>query len=302
MQLESLRTNDIGATSVWMPSLGNGTEAMSHLTCLRFSELAFYYSLQQIEQLEHSTVDFGPGNAVQSAVGMWFISIEAYINSIIKIACLIKNSSFENIKTKDFGTRISILFNLLEIDPKPFYRSTFQKLEEFKRYRNELFHDRTNDSPMEFHRTLFSGNPMYANQVDVVQACIISLETYHSFKHVIAGIDLTPQIVVHKNSSFFYAKIDTLYEEVLKPYFTSTLEKHSLSSSLDLEISASMLEESPIFANKEIQIIVKALPSKHIDIRPSLKATSLGNELFEKLRNKVTFDTNLYFKVGDFYR
>ena len=302
MRLEQLRENDIGTTFAWVPSLGNGTEAMARLTYLQFSQLAFYYSAQQIEQLEFSTDQIQQGNATQTAVGFWFISIEAYINSILRVACLVKKLSFDDLKTKDFGPRIGALFEILEVDRTPFYAGAFQKLEEFKRYRNELFHDRTNDKPIEFHKTTFSGNPTYANQVDVMQASAIALETYHSFRHVIPKIDLMPQIIVTKEDSFFYAKIDRLYNEVLKPYFLSALAKHSLTSSVVLDINSEVLEESPTLSSTPIKIIVKAIPDERYQATASKEETQIGKNLFDRFREKVNFDTKTTFKIGDFYR
>lgn len=235
-------------------------------------------------------------------MGLWFISIEAYINSILRIACLIKKISFENLKKKDFGQRIKALFEILEIDRTPFYAGTFQKIEEFKRYRNELFHDRTNDKLMEFHKTVFSGNPMYANQVDVMQAAAIALETYHSFRYVIPNIDLMPQIIVTQKDSFFYAKIDRLYNEVLKPYFLSTLAKHSLTSSLVLDSNVAALEESPLLSSTLIEILVKAVQDEKYRVPASKERTQIGKNLFDRLRENYNFDTKTSFKIGDFYR
>jgi hypothetical protein len=302
MRLEQLRENDIGTSSAWVPSLGKGTEAMARLTYLQFSHLAFYYSAQQIEQLELSTDQVQQGNATQTAVGLWFISIEAYINSILRVACLVKKISFEDLKTKDFGQRIKALFEILEVDRTPFYKGTFQRIEEFKRYRNELFHDRTNDKPMEFHKTVFSGNPMYANQVDVMQAAAIALETYHSFRYVIPKIDLMPQIMVTKEDSFFYAKIDRLYNEVLKPHFLSALSKHSLTSSVVLDGNVATLEESPPLSSTLIEILVKAVPDEKYRATASKERTQIGTNLFDRLRESCNFDTKTSFKIGDFYR
>lgn len=302
MQLEQLRENDIGTTSAWIPSLGNGAESMARLTYLQFTHLAFYYSAQQIEQLEFSTEQIQQGNAPQTAVGLWFISIEAYVNSILRIACLVKKASFDELKTKDFGPRIKALFDILEIDRTPYYERAFQKLEEFKRYRNELFHDRTNDKPIEFHKTIFNGNPMYANQADVMQASAIALETYQSFRHVIPGVDLMPQIMVTKEESFFYAKLDHLYHEVLRPHFLSALAKHSLTSSVDLDITAAPLDESKIFSNTEVQILLKATPNEKFHTTPSREKTQIGKVLFDRVRGQVSFDTKTSFRIGNFYR
>ncbi|WP_151072523.1 hypothetical protein [Cupriavidus oxalaticus] len=300
MQLEKLRRNDVGDFLAWIPSLGE--DATSHLTYIQFSQLAFYYSAEQIEQLEFSTNHIRQGNAPQSAIGMWFISIEAYINSIIRICCLTKRLSFDEIKTKDFGHRIKSLLEILEIDRRKFYRNTFQKLEEFKQYRNELFHDRTNDKSLTFQKTAFSGNPMRANQVDVMQAANIAIDVFHSLRHVIPRLDLMPQIMVTKEDSFFYAKLDLLYHEVLRPHFLFALKKHSLTSGIELDTNASILQESSIFSATPVEIIVKAIPDQEYGTSTSADKTFAGRELLNRFRQKVDFDTKKLFKLGDYYR
>jgi hypothetical protein len=302
MKLEDLRANDIGTTSAWIPSLGDGVEAMTALTCLQFTNQAFYYSAQQIEQLELSTAQINQGTATQAVVGLWFMSIEAYINSILRISCIVKKISFDELKKKDFGSRIKNLFDILQLDNKPFYSGTFQKLEEFKRYRNELFHDRTNDAPMVFHKTVFSGNPLLANQVDVMQAAVIAIETYHAFRYVIPGLDLMPQIMITKDESFFYEKLDYLYNEVLYLYFKQTLLKHSLNSNVDLSIAVPILKESKIFSNVVIEVLLKATPDEKFHTVPSKEKTQIGKDLFDRIRDNSNFDTKRMFKIGNYYR
>jgi hypothetical protein len=302
MQLEQLRENDIGTTSAWIPTLGDGPEAMTSLTYLQFTQQAFYYSAQQLEQLELSTDQINQGNAAQTTIGIWFMSIEAYINSILRISCLVKNLSFNNLKNQDFDTRIKAIFEILQVDRKPFYFSTFQKLEEFKRYRNELFHDRTNNKPIKFHKTAFSGNPLFANQADVMQAAVIAIETFHAFRHVIPRLDLMPQIMITKEDSFFYKKLDHLYNEVLNPYFKLALSKHSLTSIVDLEIATSQIKESTIFSSSMIEIVVKAIPDEKFHANPSREKTQIGRNLFDRIREDAKFDTETSFQLGSYYR
>lgn len=302
MRLEQLRDNTIGTTSAWIPSLGDGPESMTHLTYLQFANLAFYYSAQQIEQLEFSTFQINQGNATQNSVALWFLSIEAYINSILRISCLVEGASFDDLKKRDFDSRIRSLFDILQVDKIPFYSGPFQKLEEFKRYRNELFHDRTNDKPIEFYKTAFSGNPLFANQVDVMQAAVIAIQTFHSFRYVIPKLDLMPQIKIDKENSFFFRKLDFLFIEVLGPYFSKTLHKHSLTSDINLSIETPQLEEGKIFSKVPVEILMNAVSEEEYFVTPSRENTHIGRDLFNRVREGVSFDTKRLFEIGDFYR
>jgi len=275
---------------------------MTRLTYMQFSQLAFYYSAQQVEQLEMSTTQINQGNVTQATVGLWFMAIESYINSILRISCLVKRVSFDDVKKKELDSRIKILFEILAIDKIPFYSGPLQKLDEFKRYRNELFHDRTNDTPLAFHKTSFSGNPFFANQIDVMQAAVVAMQVFNSFRHVIPRLDLMPQVMITKEDSFFHEKLDILFSEVLSPYFQKCLSKHALTSDIDLHINASCLGESQIFLAFPIEVLVKAVPDEKYHATPSQEKTRFGEEIFSRIRDRITLDTKNTFKVANFYR
>jgi hypothetical protein len=302
VNLEELRANDIGSIKAWVVPLGDTEQAMTHLTFPSFCTNAFYLSAQQIEHLEFSSNVLHQGNSVQAAVGMWFISIESFINSLLRICCLLKNQaqSFDHLKTKDFGARVSELLNLLEIDRLPFYRGPFQRLEEFKTYRNELFHDRTTDRLLTFNKTSFSGNPMYANQVDIMQAALIATEVFQSFRYVISGIDLMPQVHVNKESSFFYLGADDLFLRVLKPHFESSLRKHSLTSTIELDLAVTSLEKSRISLKGEVQIIIKHLADERYSHTPSQEKTVIGKTLFDTIKSEQDFDVQNTFRLPNY--
>ena len=302
MKLEDLRRNDLGTFSAWLPKLGSGPQSMTHLTFPHFATSAFYFSAQQIEQMETTSAIIHQGNAVQNTIGLWFIAIEAYINSILRISCLLSNTPFERYKNKDLGPRLTALLEFLDIDRALFYEGPFQRLEEFKRYRNEFFHDRTNEYPLKFQKTIFSGNPMYANQVDVMQAAVIALEVFEAFRYTIAGIDLMPQVKVEKEGTFFYSPIDQLYNRVLRPYFEIALAKHSLSSLINLDIRMKPLDTSRLAQKGDIQILVKAIPDGEFNHPASQEKTSLGKDLLNSFKSEVVFDTKGSFQLPAYNR
>lgn len=302
MKLENLRTNDIGKISLWFPKLGNGSDSFSILTYPHLAQLAFYQSAQQIEELEFSLATIRQGTAIQTCVGSWFISIEAYLNSILRASCLATSVSFEKFKKKDLDHRIKSLFDILKIDRTNFYNGAFQRLAEFKQYRNELFHDRTYSSVIDFKKTVFSGNPMYANQVDAMQAAVISIEIYEAFRYIIPRLDLMPKIMVMKSDSFFFTGIDKLYARVLRPFFEGALEKHSLTSAINLEIRSTALDSSPIFLNTAIQPILKAESDLIYEHPAAIHVTALGRDLFQKIIDEVVFDTEKNFMIANYYK
>ena len=78
--------------------------------------------------------------------------------------------------------RLSILFRqYTDIEKNSFL------FEEFKTFRNEIFHDRIFNSEVTFNKTKFSSIPYLANQVDIVQSSVIALEIFEAFRFVYAG-------------------------------------------------------------------------------------------------------------------
>lgn len=234
MKLEDLRKDNLGETVAYFPKDGPNSKLVP-ITYPGYCTKAFYMTCESIEQLEQSKAMINPGNKSLLAVGMWFISTEAFINSLLRIACRFRIESFDELKKERIGSRLSSLMEMLGVDKKAFYTlGIFQRFEEFKAFRNEMFHDRTGEAELIFSKTKFSTVPHQANQVDAVQAAIISLEIFHSFRFVYAGLDLMPDIFVQKDDSFGHVKFDLLYKKLLSPYFSAALAKHKLTSELVL--------------------------------------------------------------------
>ena len=301
MKLEELRFDDLGKVCAWFPKLNQDTSKIVPITYHEHSIKAFYLTCQAIERLEKSKEIIDQGNTSLMASGMWFIAIEAFINSLLRIACRITNEDFAQHKTHDLNNRLRQLSQQLKIDLKPLYTSgIFQRLEEFKTYRNEIFHDRTWEHDLVFHKTKFASTPYLANQVDSVQASIIALEIFHAFRHVFKGLDLLPDIFIQKEDSFGYIKYDILYERLMRPFFLESLKKHSLKTDLLLNPTLIELDVSTICAAGDISIIVKAIQDEQFKAIPNKDNTTIGADLFNDAVKKLHFDPIKDFQVPSY--
>jgi hypothetical protein len=234
---------------------------------------------------------------------MWFISIEAFINALLRIACQIGREEFDDHKKRDIGSRLSSLLRMLNVPKEGFYRSgIFQRLEEFKTFRNEIFHDRTGESELTFNKTKFSPVPYLANQVDAVQGAIIALETFHAFRYVYQGLDLMPDIFVQKEDSFGYIKFDVLYKTLLRPFFTAALHKHNLTSDLMVDPTLIEVESSETLIAGDVTIIVKATQEDRFKLQPNKQDTSIGSELFAKVRDTIDLNAAESFRLPRYIR
>jgi hypothetical protein len=292
MKLEDLRKDDLGKISASFPRESHAKSPPVSVTYPDYCTKAFYLTCQSIEQLERSKALVNQGNTTVLAVGMWFISIEAFINALLRIACRILNEDFDDYKKYGVASRLSSLLSMLKVPKESFSTSgCFQRLEEFKTFRNEIFHDRTWEKELTFSKTTFSSVPYLANQVDAVQGATIALEVFHAFRYVYRGLDLMPDVPVQKKDSFGYMKFDVLYETLLRPFFAAVLDKHKLTSALILDPALIELGTSEISASGDIAIIVRADQDPGFKFAPNEQETSIGSDLFAKVSNSIKLNT-----------
>ncbi|OBQ23557.1 MAG: hypothetical protein AN488_05355 [Anabaena sp. WA113] len=303
MKLEDLRKDDLGEIYAWFPQKGNDESSRLLITYPDYATKAFYLSCQNIEQLEKSKNLINQGNTTIIAVGFWFIAIEAYINTLLKFACLIENKDFKEFKNKNINDHLLKLFELAQIDKVNFYKlGILPRFEEFKTFRNEIFHDRVFNSEVTFRKTKFSSIPYLANQVDIIQASVIALEIFEAFRFVYAGLDLMPCIHVQKGDSFAFVKYDNLYKKVLSPFFNEVLKKHNLSTDLNFEpVEKINLAESPIASRGEIEIIIRAIAREEFNQPANNTQTEIGTNLFNQIRESIVLDVDNEFRVPCYY-
>lgn len=301
MNLEDLRRDSLGKTAAYFPKDGPESKLVPvtyHDHCIK----AFYLTCEAVEQLEKSKAVINPGNTSILAVGMWFLSIEAFINTLLRIACRFKGESFDDYKKRDIGPRLTSLLDMLGVHKNAFYSSgILPRFEEFKAFRNEMFHDRTGESELVFNKTKFSSAPYLANQVDALQGAVISLEVFYALRHVYQGLDLMPDIIVRKNDSFGHVKLDILYKDLLRPFFSRVLMKHGLTSELVLEPTLVTLEVSKIAIAGEVKVIVKAIQDEEYKFLPNEADTSIGAQLFAEIQSKIDLNTAEQFGLGNYF-
>ncbi|HEY9907014.1 MAG TPA: hypothetical protein V6D18_05325 [Thermosynechococcaceae cyanobacterium] len=283
MKLEDLRDETPGQICVFIPRFPG---VQIPLTFHDYSIKAFYYSCQSLEQLEQSQIQINSGSTTVVAIGFWFITIEAYINAILKIGCTLAGQGFNEYRGKSLKQRLDGILNLLGEDLSVFHRTGItQRLNEFMAFRNEIFHDRYLDEPLTFSKTAFSRVPFLANQVDVVQAALIALEVFLAFRKVYVGLDLMPDIIVQVEDTCGFEKYDSLYAEVIIPLFKRALEKHDLDSSVIIQPSFVPVKPATFAQLEDCQPLIRTTPQ--VEFSPSLERTSYGADLFSRVRQRI---------------
>lgn len=235
MFLEDFDNNDIGITSLYLTN----NEKNHHVKMLfhSFCNNAYRYTSIDIAQFENAMTNNLLGQHSIEACNFWFLAIESYINTILKVLCFDKNSDFNQYVTKSLSKRISSINQFLGIQHSEFCKNFQQaRLNEFEEYRNEIFHDRNLGKKKKFNKTSFSETPNIPSFASEIQALLISLDLFEYYRYSLPEIDLMPSIVVAIDNTFVFEKLDVLYNKILKPTFESSLTKHGIQTKIDLRM------------------------------------------------------------------
>lgn len=253
--LEDFRNNDLANAYFILPGYSN---YKMYKTYERYVAKAFYDTFRDISNLENSrTFMIHNGSQTLSSLAFWFLALESYIATLIKICCTKFQLNFEDYKKQSLTQRVQALIQLLEIDKKSFNEfDIIGKVHEFSRFRNELFHERVTGEELEFHKTGFAGLPFLSNQADALQAVLIVLEITRRFQFVFPGVNTMPLIPLIKGETTRYEQLDNCYINILAPCLSFTLNKHGLDIKLDLIPPKTTSTPSVKFEKDDVQLII----------------------------------------------
>ena len=281
--LENFRYNDIGGSFFELPSI---SAQKVFMTYEKHSRSAFYFSLNDIEDLERATDTVHIGAQTHSAISFWFLALESYINSLVKICCIKKNKSFEDFKKQDLHTRLGSLVSLFDLDKKEFnQKNIIAKVNEFASFRNDLFHDRHVGDELKFKHTCFSPIPIFSCQVDIMQAILIYLEVASRLRFAIEGLDTMPSVVLKNKDVAVWEKLDVAYEKILQPWFEAVLKKHQLRTHLDFVFTNSQHLYSKEFQKGDVECRIRVDQDVEFEYWLNQEPTQIGRDLYAQHLN-----------------
>ena len=287
MILENISKNDLGKCSLYMKNAV--TEHFIPMNYHDYVNIAYNYILQDLIDFENlkSITLLGKNSVISSC--FWFLSIEAFVNSILKVLCIDNNTKFSIYKTKTLNSRIKQINAFINFPHEEYCKCGLQaKLDEFENFRNEVFHDRSLENELKNSKTLLSKNPCLPNIISEVQAMCIAMEFFSFYRYVFDKIDLMPNILIKKEETFFFEKLDTIYKSIFVPSLITILEKHHLETKLVFDIEFNNLSNSYKLNNYSINPIIKALPNENEKIELSSEKTSFLRDSFgEYLNSKI---------------
>lgn len=300
MLLEQFRHDPVGLPLFSLTDKSKSKEPLQ-ATYIDYTFRAFYLTMQDIEQLEMAKGGLVPDgrNAIVAAT-LWFLALESYINTLLKLTCFQVNEDFNKYKIKSLTEKFSALFILLKVDSLPIKKSgVFNRLHEFMVFRNEVFHDRNVGQPVQFNKTLFSVIPVNCNLVDVMQGLLIFLEVASLLRYSILGLDTMPDILIHAKNKVFTKKLDFLFVDLMKPSFEAVLAKHQLATNLNLATHLPESVNSTVFSNHDAiaEIVVDSPTQYYYLLNPNL--TSICSDLLLKIVDAENISPE-HFRLGKY--
>jgi hypothetical protein len=297
MYLEDYRHNDYQL--LFLAVLSYSDKPQVELTYNEYSNHGFTNTMFDIRDLENQDNFINNGRRNTLSISMWFLALEAYINALCKVTAIIKQISVDEIIKKEISGRIAFLIDELGYDKIKIKKTgVFNRVSEFRRFRNEIFHDRYSGEELKFEKTLFSSIPIRSGQVDIFQSLQIFLEVTSLFRFAIPGLDLMPNIAVGNETELKFEKLDIIYSRFLAPFFQRVLNKRNLKIELELSFTLYQLDPSAIFKVGEIIPITKILQDEKYNIS-NLPKTNLGKELYNLILNSEESTTGMNF-IKDF--
>ncbi|MBL7706840.1 MAG: hypothetical protein JNM21_14935 [Taibaiella sp.] len=271
--------------SPYLVLFSDSNKPMAEMTYNHHAMHAFYSLSDDVNDLENEKNFVNNGRRTLSTIALCYLSLEAFINSLCKIVSAVFDHNPEQLIKSNLGARVTYLSKELGYDESELKKTgIYNRIDEFKQFRNELFHAKYVNKEIVFKRTNFSSIPILSNQVDSFQAILITIEIMTLFRYSITGLDLMPNISIGNQAVLHFDKLNVLYLKYLKPYFESALAKHNLATELNLDISDyRIFPPSPLIHQSEIVVILRAVQEDKYQYPLNQNTTTIGENLYSQL-------------------
>lgn len=164
---------------------------------------------------------------ILNCIGLWFLSMESGISTVLKILSL----THEIPKFKNLPEKFSAIPRIVNSKTLP-SEMQVNEIKEFCCFRNATFHDLYYErKKAQYTQTLFSNIPAYANEIDLIEATRISINSLSFYRYAIQGMSL-----IENNND-----IVEIYQNQLIPKFQQIIGEKKFKPvkfrSLDLDVS-----------------------------------------------------------------
>lgn len=223
MKLEDARNGQhVGDVGYWQDE-GHPKPFLFH----GYATAAVALTTQGLNQFQ-KIQSLGANPYVMPGILWWFHTAESLISTILKVlndyaARVGEQPLTTSLKVRD---KLEAIQTQLKVD-RGEARSLVNRFSDFTTVRNRLSHDLTNEKKAPLHHAAFVGEVSQANEIDLLEACAISISVCSHLRSGFAGSDLMPSVQVGER----FVKADRVAEEVLFPSFNQIIEMKGLETS-----------------------------------------------------------------------
>lgn len=279
MNIEDLQ-DDIGKCAL---CTANKEIIFMDTECIQMATYQVFNSLEIFENSGNITLNN------RAIIALIFIALENYIGTLLKsLSVLNRNIDYEQLIKEDIGSKIKKSIEYLNGDTKEIYKKTniANLVREFSTFRNEIFHDRRREQ--KYYHTNFKSNIDKINIEDSIEALRIFINVCMLFSKSIMGLNLMPNIIMYKNSTFYFERLDFFYNKLIKEYYYNILKKHNIQTQANFELNAYYTWNTRLYSVKDIAPIIKVKSDKNIALNN--KTTYIGKNLYQTIINNKNID------------
>ncbi|MGH1406306.1 MAG: hypothetical protein ACRBBJ_07085 [Rhodomicrobiaceae bacterium] len=161
--------------------------------------------------------EYRPVNSkLLNCIGLWFLMMESGISTVVKAISFTHDVS----SLKKLPDKFAKIPEITSSSPCP---TDLQKseLQEFCCFRNQTFHDLYYERKnTEYTKTHFSKVPAYANEIDMMEAIRIAVNSLNFYRYAIQGVSL-----IENNTDMI-----KVYQEELLPRFREIMNQKGYTS------------------------------------------------------------------------
>lgn len=228
MRLEETRTGQhVGDVAYWQdgdqprPFLFHG-----------YATAAVSLTTQGLDQFQKIR-SLGANPYVIPGILWWFHTAESLISTVLKVLNDYAARGGESPLTTSQKVRdkLKAIQLRLGVDQEE-TTQLVNRFTDFTTVRNRLSHDLTTDKQAPLRHTAFAGEVSQANEIDLLEACVISVSICDHLRGGFAGSDLMPSVQLGER----FVKLDTVAERVLFPSFNHIVERKGIETAFKPKI------------------------------------------------------------------
>lgn len=297
--IEDYRNNDYGSAAFAL-SVTPPTKVYVHYN--NFCISAYKQSVSNLSELEHSTDFLNNGTQILPAISMWFLAVDSFFNSLLKITCLKVGINYLGVMVIPLSAKYQLLVQHLSVEADSTLQLIlYKKIKDLETFNAYTPHDVFEEEKPKYLVAQFSTSSMLVNQADNILALIIAYEVFEAFRFVITGLDLMPSIsLMTKEKKLVFEKFGVLVHKVILPAFKDILMKHKLTTKIDLSGNSFNFPVSALFTTKQILMIEKIQEDKQYKVELSKSPTNILGE-FHAMMMKKFEGSNGKFGSANFY-